>query len=67
VHAQPLIAFTKVRFDETLGPDSMFGSLDDALDRAREILGLPPTQRPVEAEAEVARDRAPPVRNVKSA
>ncbi len=68
VHAQPLIAFTKVRFDETLGPGSMFGSLDDSLDRAREILGLPPTQRPVEAEPEVARDRAPPVkRNVKSA
>ena len=68
VHAQPLIAFTKVRFNETLGPNTMFGSLDEALDRAREILGLPPAERPDEAEPEVARDRVkvvPP--NAKSA
>ena len=57
VHAQPLNAFIKVRFDETLGPDSMFGSLDEALDRARELLGLPPVERPEAAEPEVARDR----------
>jgi sulfate permease, SulP family len=57
VHAQPLNAFIKVRFDETLGPDSMFGSLDEALDRARELLGLPPVERPEDAEPEVARDR----------
>jgi len=35
----------------------MFGSLDDALDRAREIVGLPPADRPSDAAPEVARDR----------
>ena len=58
VHAQPLVAFHRARFDERLGPDSMFGSLDDALDRAREIVGLPPADRPSDAAPEVARDRA---------
>ena len=58
VHAQPLVAFHRARFDEQLGPGSMFGSLDDALDRAREILGLPAAARPADAEPEVARDRS---------
>jgi SulP family sulfate permease len=58
VHAQPLVAFHRARFDERLDPDSMFGSLDDALDRAREIVGLPPADRPTDAAPEVARDRA---------
>ncbi|HEV3415294.1 MAG TPA: sulfate permease [Pirellulales bacterium] len=57
VHAQPLTAFVRVRFDEVLGPSSMFGSLDESLDRAREILGLPPVERPQDAEPEVARER----------
>ena len=57
VHAQPLVAFHRARFDERLGPDSMFGSLDDALDRAREIVGVPPAERPIDAVPEVARDR----------
>jgi len=57
VHAQPLVAFHRARFDERVGPDSMFGSLDDALDRAREIVGLPPAERPLDAAPEVARDR----------
>ena len=34
VHAQPLVAFHRARFDDRLGSDSMFGSLDDALDRS---------------------------------
>ncbi|HKD37452.1 MAG TPA: STAS domain-containing protein, partial [Pirellulales bacterium] len=63
VHAQPLNAFMKVRFDETLGSSTMFGSLDEALDRACEILGVPRSERPEGAEPEVARERvklAPP-------
>jgi hypothetical protein len=35
----------------------MFGSLDEALERARELLGVAPVQRPEDAEPEVARDR----------
>jgi sulfate permease, SulP family len=57
VHAQPLTAFMRVRFDETLGPNSMFGSLDEALDRACDILGVPQVTRPIGAEPEVARQR----------
>jgi sulfate permease, SulP family len=57
VHAQPLVAFHRARFDERLDPDSMFGSLDDALDRAREIIGVEPAERPIDAVPEVARDR----------
>jgi SulP family sulfate permease len=57
VHAQPLVAFHRARFDERLGPDTMFGSLDDALERAREIVGAQPAERPRDAEPEVARDR----------
>jgi sulfate permease, SulP family len=67
VHAQPLVAFHRARFDEHLGPDSMFGSLDDALDRARAIVGLPPAERPSEAEPEVARDRPSATPPAKSA
>ncbi len=57
VHAQPLVAFHRARFDEALGPDTMFANLDDSLDRAREILGLPPAPRPTGAAPEVARER----------
>ncbi len=57
VHAQPLVAFHRARFDERLGPDTMFGSLDDALDRARRDRRRQPAERPSEAVPEVARDR----------
>jgi sulfate permease, SulP family len=67
VHAQPLVAFHRARFDDRLGPDSMFGSLDDALDRAREIVGLPPAERPTDATPEVARDRPSAKPSTKSA
>ena len=39
VHAQPLVAFHRARFDERMAADTMFGSLNDALDRARRIVG----------------------------
>ena len=57
VHAQPLVAFHRARFDERLGPDTMFANLDNALDRARAILGLPPVDRPIDAGPEVAREQ----------
>ena len=49
VHAQPMAAMLAARFDEALGPDAMFGSFDEALDRARVLLGLPPSAHPAEA------------------
>jgi len=57
VHAQPLFAFVKVGFNKVVGSENMFGGIDDALNRAREILGLPPVKRPIAGVPEVARDR----------
>jgi hypothetical protein len=35
----------------------MFGSIDDALDRSRQILGTAPLRPPPDATPEVARER----------
>ena len=56
VHAQPLFAFTRSGFIDVIGSQNMFGNLDDALNRAREFLGLPPEVRPPTALPEVARE-----------
>ncbi|MBN1408450.1 MAG: sulfate permease [Calditrichaceae bacterium] len=46
VHAQPLYALTKYNLYDEIGEENMFGNIDDALDRARELLGLPKKGRP---------------------
>ncbi len=46
IHAQPLIALERDGFLETLGEENVFGNIDDALNRAREILGLPKIEGP---------------------
>jgi SulP family sulfate permease len=57
VHAQPLFAFTRVGFNDVLGSENLFASLDDALERARHVLGLPPAEPSANRVAEVARQR----------
>jgi len=57
VHAQPLSAFMQVGFDKTVGRGNMFGNIDNALNRAREIVGLPPVPKPAGAFSEVAREQ----------
>ena len=57
VHAQPLIAFTRAGLTDRIGSQNLFGNIDDALNRAREILGLPSAPAPPAAVAEVARER----------
>jgi sulfate permease, SulP family len=42
LHAQPMIALGRSALLDELGDDNVFGSLDDALARAREHLGIPP-------------------------
>ena len=42
---------------DRIGEENMFGNVDDALDHARTLLGMPPTPRPADAPAEVARER----------
>jgi SulP family sulfate permease len=46
VHTQPLYAMTQAGLLELFGEENIFGNIDDALDRAREILGLPRKGRP---------------------
>lgn len=41
IHAQPLFAAEKAGLIEKIGDDNIRGNIDDALNRAREILGLP--------------------------
>ncbi len=57
VHAQPMYALAKYGLLNKVGEDNMFGNIDDALDKAREIVGAQPVPHPSEAEPEVARER----------
>jgi SulP family sulfate permease len=56
VHSQPLIAMTRSGLLDEIGEDSAFGNLDDALDRAREHLGVPPQAHLATATPTVARE-----------
>jgi SulP family sulfate permease len=57
VHAQPMFALAKYGLLERVGEGNMFGNVDDALNRAREIEGVAKQQRPEGAVAEVAREK----------
>ncbi len=56
VHAQPIFAMTHYGLVQKIGEENMFGNIDDALNAAREIIGLKPKDRPGEATAEVSRE-----------
>ena len=45
VHAQPLFAMQQYGLYDEIGEENIFGNIDDALDHARELLGLPKTGR----------------------
>jgi SulP family sulfate permease len=51
VHMQPLVALTGSPVLEEIGPENLFSNLDDALQRARELLSSPLTPRRIEAIA----------------
>ncbi len=46
VHTQPLYAMTRAGIFDLFGEDNIHGNIDDALDRAREVLDLPKIGRP---------------------
>jgi SulP family sulfate permease len=48
---------TRYGLTDKLGVENMFGNIDDALNRAREIIGLEPVPKPEQAVPEVARER----------
>ena len=56
VHAQPLIVLGRSHLLEEIGEENLFGNLVDALNRAREHLGLPPAPPPPSATPTVARE-----------
>jgi SulP family sulfate permease len=56
VHAQPMFALVRSDMLAELGEENLFGNLDDALDRAREYLALPPVPHPPGAVPTVTRE-----------
>jgi SulP family sulfate permease len=57
VHAQPIIAMTRYGLTDKIGEENLFGNVDDALDRARAIVGAETRPKPPTAVPEVARER----------
>ncbi|HYS19461.1 MAG TPA: sodium-independent anion transporter, partial [Gemmatimonadales bacterium] len=56
VHSQPVVALERSGFLYEIGEDNVTGNIDDALNRAREHLGLPAVPRPVFATPTVSRE-----------
>ena len=56
VHAQPMFALVRSDILSVIGEENLFGNIDDALNRAREYLGLPLVARPAGATPTVARE-----------
>jgi len=56
VHTQPLYAMTQAGLLDLFGEENVFGNIDDALDRAREIIGLPKKGRPADFVPTVLRE-----------
>jgi len=57
VHAQPLITLTQSGFLDSIGEDNVHANIHDALNRARDILGLPRRERTGPFVPTVARER----------
>jgi sulfate permease, SulP family len=57
VHAQPVVAIERSGLYDELGEENIHGNIDDALNRAREHLGVPSLPRPAFATATVAREK----------
>ncbi len=56
VHTQPLFAMTQSGILNLIDEKFIFGNIDDALDKARELLGLPQIGRPLDFVPTVKRE-----------
>jgi SulP family sulfate permease len=57
IHAQPLFAMEQSGLAEAIGRDNVFGNVDDALNRARELVGAARVDAPVPFAPTVAREQ----------
>lgn len=57
IHTQPFLALHRSGHNEEFGQENITAHIDDALNRARQILGLPPVVERATRVPEVARDR----------
>jgi SulP family sulfate permease len=60
VHMQPLVALTGSPVLDEIGQQNLFGNIDDALNRARELVGAPAQPRPAGSTPTVERERIKP-------
>jgi SulP family sulfate permease len=56
VHAQPMFALAKYELLDKIGEENLFGNIDDALEKARDLVGAAPHPKPPTATPEVARE-----------
>ncbi|HEX6626793.1 MAG TPA: sulfate permease [Gemmatimonadaceae bacterium] len=59
VHAQPMFALVNSDTLREIGEENVLGNIDDALNRARDYLGLDQLAAPTQATPTVAREAAP--------
>jgi SulP family sulfate permease len=57
VHAQPIFAMQQYGLADIIGEENIHGNIDDALDRVRQILGLPKQGRPEDFVPNVKREK----------
>jgi SulP family sulfate permease len=58
VHAQPVVALERSGLYDEIKEENVHGNIDDALNRARQVLGLPTVAAPAGATPTVARETA---------
>jgi sulfate permease, SulP family len=66
VHAQPIAVLVQAGPEGGIGEENIHGNIDDALNRAREYLGLPKVPAPEFATPTVARETPPRPRSLPS-
>jgi len=57
VHTQPVVALQRAGFMDAIGEQNILGNIDDALDRAREFLGLERIGRSADFTPSVSREK----------
>ncbi len=57
IHAQPVVALARYGLLDKIGEENLFENIDDALNSAREVVGLKPQPKPADAVPEVEREK----------